>query len=311
MGVFDDMARQAAKVAGPGFFDWALRQAKEPIALAFERWDDARRVSPPGWPERTDDAVAVLRPPEGGGPASWLIVESETEPERFIFHRLGVYGLLLSMELERGAPTGEEPAVGAVLLNLTGETRAAEHRSAPGGTSYGHSVKPVVINLRTLSAAATLDDVAAGRTSRCVLPWVPLMRGGGQPELIARWKAVAEAEPDKDRLVLYRDLALVFAELVRELVNWQQALEGWLMLESKVVQGWIDRGVERGAVQTRRADLLRVIQGKFAVAAPEPLRLAIEGTNDLDTLGRWIDEAIRAESLPALLSAVKQDPNSP
>jgi hypothetical protein len=297
MGVFDDTARMACKLDGAGYFAWLLRRFPAPPALVFDRWDDTRRVSPPGWPERTDDVVAVLRPAQGEGPPTWMIVESETEPERFIFHRLGVYGLLLSAELSRGVAHGNEPGVGTVLLNLTGQTHAAELAVGVAGTPCGQSVRPLVVPFQEISAAATLDEIAGGHTALCLLPWLPLMSGGGQPELIERWKTVADTQPDISLRALYRDLALVFADLSKEQVNWLQGLEGWHMKESTIIQGWINRGHEQGAVEARRALLLKLIRAKLRDPVPEAVRLAIEGTNDSNVLDRWYDAALTAGNL--------------
>src|SRR6266404_3678243 len=101
MGMFDQTARQACKLDGGPFFAWLLRRFEPTPPLVFERWDDTRRQPLPGGPDRTDDVVAVLHHPDAPEQRTWMIVEAETEPERFIFHRLGTYGLLLSMELSR------------------------------------------------------------------------------------------------------------------------------------------------------------------------------------------------------------------
>ena len=122
MGMFDQNARQAAKPDGAAFFAWLLRRLQPPPPLIFERWDDSRRLPLPGGPDRTDDLVAVLRPADGTPGVTYLIVEIETEPERHIFHRLGIYGLMLSREVSPGPGPEDEPPVGYVLVNLTGES---------------------------------------------------------------------------------------------------------------------------------------------------------------------------------------------
>src|SRR5207249_1039749 len=119
----------------------------------------------------------------------------------------------------------DQPPVGVVLLNLTGQPRTATLRLVLPGTDHGTAVTPLVVNLREQSTAAVLAEIAAGVTGLCLLPWVPLMAGGGDPVLIEEWKRLALTEPDLERRRTYCGLALVFAELARELVNWQQALE--------------------------------------------------------------------------------------
>ena len=43
----------------------------------------------------------------------------------------------------------------------------------------------------------------------------------------------------------------------------------------------------KGEVRARRADLLEGMNVRLGSPAPEPIRLAIEGTNDLEIIGRW------------------------
>jgi hypothetical protein len=82
----------------------------------------------------------------------------------------------------------------------------------------------------------------------------------------------------------------------RELVNWQQGLEGREMLESQGINGWIERGRIQGMVDAGRENLLKVLRAYLPEPVPEPVRLAIESTNDPDTLTRWFAAALRAKT---------------
>jgi hypothetical protein len=118
------------------------------------------------------------------------------------------------------------------------------------------------------------------------------MRGGGDPAAIERWKRLVEHEPDAEKRAAYRHFALDFAELIAELVNWQRLLEGWEVRESQY-----SKTIEaRGEVRRARADVLKGLQIKLQSAAPEAIRLAIEGTNDLGVLDRWFEAAWSATS---------------
>jgi hypothetical protein len=308
MGMFDQTARQACKLDGGPFFAWLLRHCEPPPPLEFEGWDDARRQPLPGGADRTDDVLAVLRRTDVPDQRCWMIVEAETEPERLIFQRLGNYALLLSLELSQASGPADEPPVGMALLNLTGQQRGTALRLVLPGTGCGLTVAPLVLNLRQLDAAATLAEMAAGQTGLCVLPWVPLMAGAGEPARIEEWKRLVLLEPDAERRGKYRELGLVFAELAKELVNWQRALEGWQVQESQVILGWINRGVQRGVVETRRAVLLQVLETRFQAPVPETVRLAVEGTNDPDTLKRWFDAALVAPTLAEFLATMRRQP---
>jgi hypothetical protein len=173
-------------------------------------------------------------------------------------------------------------------------TRSASHP--------GVLVKPIEVSLGNESAADTLALIEAGEVALCVLPWVVLMRGGGESELIERWKGLAGREPDVERRAAYRAFALVFAELIPELVNWQHGLEGWEVRESQYLKSFEDRG----EVKRARADLLRVLRSRLGTPAPEPIRLAIEGTNDLGILDRWFDAALAATSWDEFQALMKQ-----
>lgn len=308
MGMFDQTAREACKLDAVPFFDWLWRRFDPPPLLEFERWDDTRRRPQPGGPDRTDDLVAVLRRPDAPEQRTWMIVEAETEPERFIFHRLGMYGLLLSMELSQAPGPVDEPPVGTVLLNLTGQPRTGALRLVVPGTPCGQTVTPLVVNFRGVGAAATLAEMTAGQTGLCLLPWVPLMAGGGEPALIEEWKRLALMEPNVQRRQTYRALALVFAELAKELVNWQQALEGWQMQESQVILGWIQQGEQRGIVKNARAALLELVRLRLQDPVPEAVRLAVEGTNDVNTLNRWFRAAATAGTFAEFTAAMRQEP---
>jgi hypothetical protein len=280
MATFDEAARQACKVSGPGLIQWLDRFADEPMAADFARWDDTRRTSWPGGPERTDDVVCLLRHRADGKPAH-LIVEVATEPDPDDLARLGIYELLLGMEV-RAVVEGGPPVYGAIL-HLTGTRKGGPLRLTRSVNNPGVLVQPIEVWLAEQSAAETLALIEAGEVALCVLPWVVLMRGGGESEVIERWKQLAGREPDVPRRVLYRSLALVFAELIPELVNWQRRLEGWEVRESQYLKSF----EAKGEVRRAREDVLKGLVVRLGSPVPEPIRLAIEGTNDLDTLDRW------------------------
>jgi len=208
------------------------------------------------------------------------------------------------MELSVGPAPPDEPPVGMALLNLTGEQRSTTLQLAIPGTVYGLTVRAAggepAESLRSSDIGCDcLGTNGAVRTAVACRCWRaeearPSSRNGN-------W--VAMTEPDVQRRQMYRDLALVFAELSRELVNWQQALEGWQMQESQVILGWINRGKQRGIVETTRANLLELVRLRLQDPVPETIRLAIEGTNDENTLNRWFRAAATANSLADLSAA--------
>jgi hypothetical protein len=155
-----------------------------------------------------------------------------------------------------------------------------------------------------LLAAATLADIAAGRTDRCILCWIPLMRADDRSAIIAEWKRLAAQEPDEGLRGVYAALALVFAELSPGLVEWQKGLEGWEMKESQYIKGWLSEGEAKGELKKAQEALLTVLEARFPQEPLDQLRLAIQGTNDLDILQRWFDEALTATTVEAFRKAM-------
>jgi hypothetical protein len=130
------------------------------------------------------------------------------------------------------------------------------------------------------------------------------MRGGGDPELIKHWPGVVEArEPDILRRVQYRDAALVFGELTRAQVDWLRVLEGWQMRESQYIKRWEKVGEDRGILQTKRADLQSIVR-RLEDPVPQAIRLAIEGTNDVQTLDRWFEAALDCSTIAEFRKAM-------
>jgi hypothetical protein len=303
MAAFDETARQACKVDGAGLVLWLERFAEESPAADFASWDDTRRTSWPGGPERTDDVVCVLRRREDGQ-AAHLIVEVETELRADSLARLGIYELLLALEV-RGV-LEEGPRVYGAILHLTGSKKRGPLVLTRSASNPGVLVKPTEVWLAEHSAADTLGLIETGEIPRCVLPWVVLMRGAGEPALIELWKKLVGAESDAEKRAAYRHFALEFAELTPDLINWQRHLEGWEVRESQYSKTIEARGEQKGELKRARADLLRALQSRLGTPAPEPIRLAIEGTNDLGILDRWFDAALTAPSWSDFQTQMKQ-----
>jgi hypothetical protein len=183
MATYDEVGRQACKVDGPGLTPWLDSFAEESLAADFAAWDDARCSSWPGGPERTDDVVCVLRRRADGKPAH-LVVEVATEPRPDDLARLGVYQLLLAIEVR--AVLDDGPPVYGAVIHLTGARKRGPLVLTKSASNPGVLVKPIEVWLAEESAADTLARVESGQRALCILPWIVLMRGGGEPALIER-----------------------------------------------------------------------------------------------------------------------------
>ena len=305
MGQFDQTARPVAKEDGAAFFAWAVSCCVPAHGLTFLGWDDTRRLVRPGEPDRTNDLVALFRDDGHKGRQTWLVAEIEEEPEPGVFYRTAHYELLLGKEVNPSCdPAG--PAVGSLVLNLTGVQNPARLEWAWSG--FGTRLAPFVVDVSRQDAEATLGRIERSELGLTVLPFLALMDGGGTVAFIDRWKRAVETDPDVRRRALYRDSALVFAELTPRQPNWLRGMEGWMMRESQTIKGWMREGAEVAEVRAKRVYLLELIGTQIEDPVPETIRMAVEGTNDPSKLDLWYKAALKAKSLAELRKQMRLEP---
>ncbi|MBL8795192.1 MAG: hypothetical protein JNM56_14905 [Planctomycetia bacterium] len=284
---FDQASRYAAKLDPHGFLIWLF--APEPLPLLFFGWLDTRTLPFPGDPDRTCDTVAWLAQPDGSEP--WAVpLEFSLEPDATMFGRMLEY--LGRLWLERRPPTDQSGRyqVVAAVVNLTGHGQASRDMQLGGGRTC---LQVIERDLAGKDATTVLAEIAAGRIARCVLAWVPLMRGGADSAILERWKELAGTEADASRRSDYGGLALVFAEAAGRAQSWKEALKEWNMVESQVVLGWINQGKASGKAEA----LLRLLQKRFPPGAPADLAADIKACQDPEALSRWFDAALDATAL--------------
>jgi hypothetical protein len=296
MGQFDQTARPIAKLDGAAFLAWALWCLRRAPRLTFLNWDDTRRLVVPGEPERTNDLVAQVRDEDRPARQTWLVVEIEDEAEPGICWRMGQYGITLGREVNpRCEPDG--PAVGTLVVNLSGTQRARHVEPAFRG-GHGTGIRPLIVDAAAQDAARTLRRIEKGELGLTILPFLSLMQGSGTTAFIERWKAAVEREKDEGRRLAYKDWALILAELTGHEVDWLKATEGWMQRKSKIIEGWKKEGAEEAELRLTRKHLLRVLT-RLRDPVPEPVRRAIEGSNDPAKLEQWFDAATEAASFAA------------
>jgi hypothetical protein len=291
---FDQASRYAAKLDPAGFLLWLLRD----LALAFHSWLDTRSLPFPGESDRTCDTVACLIDAAAPDRPWAMPVEFQTRPDRSMFGRLLEYLGRLWRELrpEGGA---RHYQVGAALVNLTGRRRTASRRMRLGKTRVLTRLGVAELNLAREDAAATLAGIAGGTVARCLLPWIPLMRGGGEAAIIAQWVQLAGPEPNSRLRGEYGALALVFAELTRARDQWKKALEGWNVTESQQVLEWMAQGEAKGALGTRRDDLRILLEERFG-PLPEAVVQRINAIDDLTRLQAALRQVLHLQRLDDL-----------
>jgi hypothetical protein len=279
---FDKASRFAAKLDPPAFLGWALGLSAD--AFVFRGWLDTRDLPFPGAPDRVSDTVAHLENVSAHGVPWAVAVEFQLQPDPDMFGR--VMGYLSGVWLNR-KPDDERGSrfhLGAVVVNLTGSGTASRDMSWPESglrTQLGIAER----NLERESAIDLLMQIEAGRWSRSLLPWVPLMSGGGEADIIVRWKALATAEPNSRRKAELGGLALVLADGAGHKDIWKQQLEGWNVTESSIVNEWMAIAEARGATEEARAIVFEFGAKKFGPATAA-ITAALQGIVDHERLRR-------------------------
>jgi hypothetical protein len=172
--------------------------------------------------------------------------------------------------------------------------------------AYGQWLRVVLRSLSTTDAAATLADIAAGRTDRCILLWIPLMHGAGDPGIIKEWRRLADMEEDGRVRGEIGGLALVFAQLAGRVPEWRKGLEGWNVGESQIANEWRAEGEVKGVLKTWRASVLGALEVRLGIGPPPDIVRAVEAIDSVEELSRWFKAAVAATSLEAFLSAVRR-----
>jgi hypothetical protein len=297
MNDYDQASRYAAKLHPPGFLRWLL---VERSPLIFREWYDTTNAPLPGGEDRTSDTIALMDNSENPAEPFAVVVEFETENDAEILERELEYLAIIRRRLRRRGFK-----VVGTLINLTGaEQNDLLEMALPGEADFGLRLRLKIRTLRDEDGAALLEEIAAGTHSRCLLPWIPLMRGGGEAAIIERWKEIAGAEPDARLRSDYGILAKTFARLKDHADAWLQALKGWNMVESPVWKEIRDEGRAVGKLETLRAAVLRVIERRFQTSVPAELAAAIQAASNPDELQAWLDAAVTADNLEAFRAAI-------
>jgi hypothetical protein len=219
------------------------------------------------------------------------------------------------------------------MLNLTGAPQPDTlEMDLPGQEVPALRFHLVTRNLREEEAAETLDGIADGTISRCLLCWISLMRGGAEPDIMKRWKTIASIEPNSEHRSAYGLVVTIFAELTGCADLWRSALKEWNMRESTLVNEWKAEwlaegeakgraegeakgraegeakgraeGEAEGRAEGERSALLLLLDQKFHAAVPRDLVAAIEAQSDRALLTRWLIAAINADSIEAFRTAI-------
>jgi hypothetical protein len=294
---FDQAARYAAhQLDEAGFRDWLLPLIV--VRYDFHRWLNTRNTPFPGEPERICDTVAAWTHKERTAPPLATVIEFLSQPSTPFLEHLAAYTFQVRSDhpYQTEHPLVRYEVIG-VLVVLTGAEQARTWQCRPDDLEgAGGEFTVVLRTLATQGAEQTLARIKAGELSRCVLPWIVLMQGGGEAGNIVVWKDLASGETDARKRADYAGLALVFADLAGCRQVWENALEDWNMVESEVVKKWQEKARVEGRVEAMRANLGQVLEIRFQQPLPQEISDKLTAA-DLNTLQSWFDLALRAASL--------------
>jgi hypothetical protein len=282
---YDRAARYQAKVEPAEFLGWALDES--PDRFRFVRWLDTRTIPFPGSADRTHDTVAHLERTEPPGEPWAIPLEFQYEPDPLMFGRLLEY-LGRLWQAEKPSPErGDRYRVGAVVVNLYGNGRAShDFEWQPGGPRT--CLRVMERNLGNESADATLAAIAAGSVRKMILPFIPLMSGGGESGIIEAWLRLASAEANPRKKSDLGVLARIYARGTKAAVAWKLALKEWDVLRSPVADELRAEG--------QAAVIVALLESRFQ-AISEELADAIRAVSDLK---RLMGMAILAMKTPSI-----------
>jgi hypothetical protein len=268
---FDQACRYLLR-RSPALLLWLLDTSAE--LVLFVRWLTTK-LTIPGFPERENDMIAHVRRQDQGGKPWAIPVEFQVEPDALMFGRFLVYeGLIWLLEKPTEHP-GDRFNLLGLVVNLTGiGTTGQDMAWMPG---LGTGLQPIERNLQSFKASEALDQIVAGRAPRAVLALIPLMIGGREPGIMRRWREVAEPEADPQWRTDFC-LARVLAELTGCQEDWKNALEGFDVRQSVVVNEW--------KAEASARVLCAVLKGRFG-PLPDELVERIGRTTNVDLFEKW------------------------
>jgi hypothetical protein len=289
---FDKLARFGAKEAPDEFA--AVCADTRWQGWILRRWVDARILPAPLAPERTPDAIALFTHPDFPGVVWAVVVEFKLVPRTATQQQVHIYQSHLQANPHPAPELGETLWAGALIVNLTGTQPATPQRTL-GRTGIRTLLAAACANLATLSAATFLRRIERGQLGRGALYWIPLMRGAAQPRTIARWKELVAAEPDDIRRTHFVVAGFVFGEASGHEQVWQEALEGWNMVESNALNRLIEQFRPQLVARLRSeieqpAELIGQIRG-----TQRALGLPISPQNELKKLSLTELQSLDAE----------------
>jgi len=228
-----------------------------------------------------------------------VIAEFQITPDELMLGRFMGYAGPLWIEHKPSPERGDRFEIGIVVVNLTGRGNMARDMSWPN-VGLRTAIQPVERNLEFEPAAELLADIGSGKAPRAALPFVPLMQGGSEADIIGKWVELASGEPDAGARADFGGLALIFAEAGKCREPWRESLRGWNVVQSQQVLEWQsaarEQGMAAGQQQGRIRSIQRVLTNRFGPVAAE-LSARLDALPQAANLDAILDAATLAPSL--------------
>jgi len=299
MNDYDKAGRYLVKREPAGFFRWLVGNPR----VSFQGWIDARRVALPNQSDLTNDLVAAV---SGGGELEAICVELEAEARSDALARLLEY--LARFWTEPGGPDSiPVSCVSGIVLDLTGRSPARELNLRSSFVPGCHLELTILRrHMADENAASLVASVAAGTISPWLLPWVPLMQGGGESGTILNWVRAAEGHlPDERDRADFGLLAKLFATLAGRRREWNQVLRGWNMNTSPFLDEIRDQIRDQIRDESRaeeaRTLVVRLGRQKFGKAPSKRHHKALEAIVELSLLEALAERLLLVDSWGELL----------
>jgi hypothetical protein len=298
----------ARAIDAPGFLRWVL-PARHIAGYDFERWLPTETLAMPGEPERRCDTVAGFQHAAGLQPPLAYVVEFMTTPRTGTLPRLAEYCL----RVHREVPVQRDPRVPyrvlCAVVYLTGAEQANTFAMEPdeAGDDVGLWLSVHRITMAKEDAVATVAAVAADTVTRAALPFVPLMRGANDPELVKRWRQVTCTDSELQQQATIGFLALTLAKLMPWVEVWNGGLANMGVEKSPYWEEIRVGGRVEGRVEQARQSVIDLLQDRFGNEVAAELTPRVVQTTDLAVLNRCMRLIVpgRLEELRTLLGGTK------
>ncbi len=295
---YDQASRYLVKLHPHLTLAWLMQES--PDNFSFEGWVDPSIPEQLGYPDKMSDTVAILERLDVVEP-TWLAdTEYQSIPDSEMVYRVRDYTNKLEWKCRPpNFKRGDRYNVGAIVINLTGV------QEVPSPTQWMKAgflihTEHRIVNMQTLTADTIMQKILSEEIPENILGFIPLMQNGNTPAIIEPCKARALLIEGRSARADMAFCVQTFAELVDARPIWEQALEGWNVVESQFWNELTAETVARTKVADAQEHLVEVLVERFG-ASPFHENL-IKQIDDLERLKRMRKIQLTASSWDAVVA---------